>query len=127
MLPETSAPTVAPSSTGAIVLAIENIRPNLRCPGSPDMSRERNANAEPRNTTPTRNNVSGTCSATEIAANAGGKPLNSMTMTRISQTWFASHTGPIAAATARRCAAARGPRASRSQTPPPKSAPPNRK
>ena len=127
MSPDTSAPTTVPSSTGAIVLAIENTRPKRRWPGSPDISSERNANAEPRSTTPTTNSVSGTCSATEIAANAGGKPLNSTTITRINQTWFASHTGPIAAAIARRCAAARGPLASRSQTPPPKSAPPNRK
>ena len=91
------------------------------------MSSERNANAEPRSTTPIRNSVSGTCRATEIAANAGGKPVNRMTTTRINQTWFASQTGPIAAAIARRCAAARGPLASRSHTPPPKSAPPNRK
>jgi hypothetical protein len=66
------------------------------------MSSERNANAEPRSTTPIRNSVSGTCRATEIAANAGGNPENSRTTTRISQTWFASHTGPIAAAMARR-------------------------
>ena len=75
-------------------------------PDRRDMSRARKVNAEPRSTTPIRNSVSGTCSATEIAANAGGKPVNRMTTTRISQTWFASQIGPIAASTARRCAAA---------------------
>ena len=44
-----------------------------RCCAPSTVSSARNANAEPRSTTPTRNSVSGTCSATEIAANAGGK------------------------------------------------------
>ena len=49
--------------------------------------------------------------------------MNSRTITKISQTWFASQTGPIAVAMARGARAARAPRASRSHTPPPKSAP----
>ena len=58
------------------------------------------------------------------AAKAAGNAVNSSTITKISQTWFASHTGPMARSIAARCAALRGPRASRSSTPPPKSAPP---
>ena len=58
-------------------------------------------------------------------ANAGGKQVKSSTMARMSQTWFASHTGPIASAMSSRWRSWRGPRASRSHTPPPKSAPPS--
>ena len=35
-------------------------------------------------------------SVEKIASNADGKPVQSTTRTKISQTWFASHTGPIA-------------------------------
>src|ERR1700716_3461783 len=55
--------------------------------------------------------------------NVTGKAVNRPVIMKISQTWFASQTGPIASATATRCSAARGPLAKRSQTPPPKSAP----
>ena len=58
------------------------------------------------------------------AANAAGKAVNSITTTRISQTWFASQIGAICSAISARCASRPGPRASRSHTPPPKSAPP---
>src|SRR3569832_2146402 len=67
----------------------------------------------------------GTCSSVPNAANAGGKHTNSMTTTTMSQTWFASQIGPIACAMRSRCCCRRGPDASRSHTPPPKSAPPN--
>ena len=36
------------------------------------------------------------CRAVITAAKAGGKPVNSSTTTRISQTWFASQIGPMA-------------------------------
>ena len=62
---------------------------------------------------------SGTCSVVMTAEKAAGKPVNSSTITMISQTWFASQTGPIACAISSRWASARGPRASRSQTPAP--------
>src|SRR4051795_12605626 len=67
----------------------------------------------------------GTCSSVPNAANAGGKHTNSMTTTTMSQTWFASQMGPMACAMRSRCCCRRGPEASRSHTPPPKSAPPN--
>ena len=82
--------------------------------------------AEPRATIPTSMRVRGRCSVTESRAKAGGKQVKRMTTTRMSHTWFASHTGPIESAMSARCAALRGPLASRSQTPPPKSAPPKR-
>jgi hypothetical protein len=65
----------------------------------------------------------GTNSPSLSAAYADGKQVKSSTTTKISQTWFASHTGPIAWAIASRCASRRGPRAKASQIPPPKSAP----
>src|SRR5690349_4277205 len=68
---------------------------------------------------------SGMCRTVPNAANAGGKQTNSMTTTTMSQTWFASQIGPIAFATSSCCRFRRGPDASRSHTPPPKSAPPN--
>ena len=60
---------------------------------------------------------------TAIRAKAGGKHVKSTTTTKISHTWLASHTGVMARAMSSRCAALRGPDASRSHTPPPKSAP----
>src|SRR3990172_7202830 len=69
--------------------------------------------------------TSGTKSAVNRSAKAGGKAVNSVTTTRISQTWFVSQTGPIARKIASRCCEARGPPASAVQTPAPKSAPPN--
>ena len=66
------------------------------------------------------------CSVMLRAAKAGGKQVNSSTMTMISQTWFASQIGPMASAISARWESRRGPEARRSQTPPPKSAPPSR-
>ena len=45
---------------------------------------------------PTAAAVSGTYSVDMIAAKAVGNPVHSTTSTKISQTWLASHTGPIA-------------------------------
>ena len=39
---------------------------------------------------------SGTYSVEKIAPNALGYAVQTTTSTKISQTWFASHTGPIA-------------------------------
>src|SRR2546427_5309412 len=55
--------------------------------------------------------------------NAAGNAVKRPTIRKISQTWWPPHTGPIASAPARRCSRARGPLASKSHTPPPKSAP----
>ena len=63
------------------------------------------------------------CSDVPMAANANGKATKSTTMTRISQTWFASQMGPMAWTIVSRWARCRGPLASMSHTPPPKSAP----
>src|ERR1700682_3561635 len=83
----------------------------------------RKAKDAPRRTMPTIAIVRGTYKARANTPNVTGKAVNRPVIMKISQTWFASQTGPIASATAARCSWARGPVANRSQTPPPKSAP----
>lgn len=57
-------------------------------------------------------------------ANAGGNALNNRTKMKMNQTWFASQMGPMLASMSARWACLVRPEASRSHTPPPKSAPP---
>ena len=65
-------------------------------------------------------------SVEKIASNADEKPVQSTTSTKISQTWLASQTGPIAQSISSRGRRPRSPPpASRLQSPAPKSAPPN--
>ena len=64
-------------------------------------------------------------SVEKMASKADGKPVQRTTSTKISQTWFASHTGPIAQSISARGRRPRSPPpASRLQKPAPKSAPP---
>ena len=44
---------------------------------------------------PSAPSVSGMYNVDATAANAGGKPVQRTTSTKISQTWLASHTGPM--------------------------------
>src|SRR5690348_594099 len=61
-----------------------------------------------------------------IGANARGQPVQSTTSTKMSQTWFASHTGAIDASIKPRAGSPRRELpANRSQKPAPKSAPAN--
>ena len=61
-----------------------------------------------------------------IDAKAPGEAVHSTTRTKISQTWFASQTGPIAQSIRARAApAALAAPATRAHKPAPKSAPPN--
>ena len=61
-----------------------------------------------------------------IDPNASGKAVQSMTSTKISQTWLASQSGDIDRLIIARTGAPRSaPPAVRSQKPAPKSAPPN--
>jgi hypothetical protein len=70
--------------------------------------------------------VSGMYRVVTAAANALENPVHSTTSTKISQTWLASHTGPMELSIrSRACRPRSVPPASRSHTPPPKSAPPN--
>ena len=123
--PDASAAPDIPSTTGVTSDAIPNTRVQRRC-HAPPSPYGRNANAAPRKTIPAIAMLNGTYSATPSAANAGGNAANSAVTTKISQTWFASQTGPIASAINARSRSRAGPRASRSHTPPPKSAPPSR-
>jgi hypothetical protein len=119
IFPEAIAPSVMPSSTGVMMLAMEKTRLQRCCTSSRALSYVRNVKAEPRSTMPISSRVKGICSAVAIVEKAGGKPVKRMTKTRISQTWFASQTGPMASAINARCFAPRFPRANKSHTPPP--------
>ena len=67
---------------------------------------------------------SGIASVEATDPNATGKHVQKTTSTKISQTWLASHTGPIALAIRVRARSPRRPRpAARSHRPAPKSAP----
>ena len=84
-----------------------------------------NANPAPRNTTPSAARLSGMNRVEKIASNADEKPVQSTTNTKISHTWLASQTGPIAQSTSSRGRRPRAPPpASRLHSPAPKSAPP---
>ena len=123
--PDAIAPATAPMQNGTITDDDANAAPKLR---SLDVrvTSLRNAKLEPRNTMPSAASDSGTNSVSVIDANASGKPVHSTTRQKISQTWLASHTGPIEwAMTARGRAPRSAPPAMRSQNPAPKSAPPN--
>jgi len=75
---------------------------------------------------PTATRVRGMNSVDMMEANAGGKQVHNTTSTKMSQTWFVSHTGPMACSMRTRCGRPRsGPPANRSQNPAPKSAPPS--
>ena len=75
---------------------------------------------------PSAARLSGMNSVDIRAAKAEENAVQSTTRTKISQTWFASQTGPIAQAISARGRSPRSPRAENSdQNPAPKSAPPN--
>ena len=74
---------------------------------------------------PSAARLSGMNSVEKIASNADEKPVQSTTSTKISHTWLASQTGPIAQSISSRGRRPRSPPpASRLQKPAPKSAPP---
>ena len=75
---------------------------------------------------PSAARLSGMNSVEKIDANAVENPVQSTTSTKISQTWLASQTGPIAQSISSRARRPRSPRRRRgSRSPAPKSAPPN--
>ena len=76
---------------------------------------------------PSNESASGTNKAIVMAANAVGNPVQSRTRPSTIHTWLPSHTGVTEASMASRAAGpATEPPASRSQMPPPKSAPANK-
>ena len=124
MRPDAIAAAHIPSTNGVTSDAMPNTRVHTRCHPVSGSPYARNANAAPRITIPAIAMPNGTYSAMLSAANAGGNAANSTVTTKISQTWFASHTGPIAEEISERSRSRSDPWASRSHTPPPKSAPP---
>jgi hypothetical protein len=82
-----------------------------------------NAKPAPRSTMPSAARLSGMKSVEKIASNAAENPVQRTTSTKISQTWLASQTGPIAQSISSRARLSRPP--IRLQNPAPKSAPPN--
>ena len=123
--PVTTAPTTVPMKNGVISEAAANVAPVSCCIRSRSAVC-RKANPTPRRTIPSRDRLSGTNSAVMMAANAGGNAVHSSTRMKISHTWLASQTGVMDSSMSSRGAAPRSaPPASRSQIPPPKSAPPN--
>ena len=123
MAPEAAAAAAAPRKAGAMMLAPPNIAPQRESGPIASRAWARKANAAPRSTMPTMAMVSGRLRARARAAKVTGNAVKSPTIMKISQTWFASQTGPMAPAIACRWRAARGPLARMSHTPPPKSAP----
>ena len=55
----------------------------------------RKAKLAPRSTIPSRARTSGTKSVLMVAAKETGNAVHQVTSTKISQTWLASHTGPM--------------------------------
>ena len=92
--PDAIAPTTAPMQYGTITDESANAAPKLRFE-LVRVTALRNAKPEPRSTMPRAAIVSGTNTVSVIDAYASGKHVHSTTQVKISQTWFASHTGPI--------------------------------
>ena len=92
--PDAIAPATAPMQNGTITDDVANAAPKLRWLDV-RVTSLRNANAEPRNTMPSAANDSGTNNVSVIDANASENAVQSTTRQKMSQTWFASHTGPI--------------------------------
>src|SRR5262245_333545 len=125
MRPDAIAPTTAPMQHGTSTDADANAAPKFRFE-LVFVTVLRKANPEPRSTIPNAAMVSGTNTVSVIDAYASGKQVHNTTQVKMSQTWLASHTGPIACSiTARGRAPRAAPPAIRSQNPAPKSAPPN--
>src|SRR3954454_9129740 len=92
--PDAMAPATVPMKKGTSTDEIANAAPKFR------RSRVRNtalrkAKLEPRSTMPSAASVRGTNRVSVIDANASEKAVHNTTRQKISQTWFASHTGAI--------------------------------
>ena len=122
--PLVTAPAQVPSTKGVNRLAMPKRLPHAAEMRTASAAWARKTKEAPRSTIPISTRVKGTNRAWLSGTKAPGKLVNKPTITKISQTWFASQTGPMAVAIAVRWRVAVGPVASKSQTPPPKSAPP---
>ena len=122
--PEAMAPATAPMQKGTSTDDAAKAAPKLRR-SRVRITDLRKAKLAPRITMPSAAMVRGTNKVSVIDANTSGNAVHSTTKQKISQTWFASHTGPIEWSTRARGRSPRSaPPAMRSQKPAPKSAPP---
>ena len=124
-LPATIAPTTVPMKNGVSSDASPKMTSAARL-APIRLAVLWNAKPAPRSTIPSAARLSGMNSVEKIASNALENAVQSTTSTKISQTWLASQTGPIAQSIRSRTRRPRSPPpAVRLQKPPPKSAPPN--
>ena len=93
--PDATAPTTVPMKNGVSSDESPKSR-SARCRPASRRAVLWKAKPEPRSTMPSAARLSGMKSVEKIAANAAEKPVQSTTRTKISHTWFASQTGPIA-------------------------------
>ena len=92
--PDAMAPATVPRKNGVSTDEDANAAPNTRrCHGTVLVLR--NAKAAPRAMMPSAARVSGTYRVDITAAKTGGNPVHSSTRMKMSQTWLASHTGPM--------------------------------
>src|SRR4051794_37250157 len=113
-------PATAPMQYGTSTEESAKAPPNARRVSS-ETTALRNAKLAPRRTMPKAAMLSGTKRVRVIDAYASGKAVQVTTKTKISQTWLASHTGPIERSITERARAPRwAPPAVRSQKPAPK-------
>jgi hypothetical protein len=123
--PEAIPPTAAPSEKGTSTEERAKTAPSVRasrivaaCP--------RSTNAVPRKMMPSAAMKRGIVSVDISEPKATGKAVQTITSTKMSQTWLASHTGLMERWTIPRMRPPReAPPAVRSQKPAPKSAPPS--
>src|SRR3982074_3074561 len=90
--PDAIDPATAPMQNGTSTDDTANAAPKLRRSLVRNTAL-RNAKLEPRMTIPSAARDNGTKSVRVIDANASEKAVQSTTKQKISQTWFASHTG----------------------------------
>src|SRR4051794_9199406 len=92
--PDAMAPATAPMQNGTSTDDDAKAAPKLRWLDV-RVTSLRKANEEPRNTMPSAAIESGTNSVSVIEAKASENAVHRTTRQKMSQTWFASHTGPI--------------------------------
>src|SRR5262249_39449517 len=97
ILPLATAAAAAPRKKGVIRLVVLKTRLHQVVVGAfGSIAYVRKIKAAPRSTIPINASVNGINKAIARMANADGNTLNSPTIRKINQTWFASHTGPRA-------------------------------
>ena len=96
--PDAIAPTTVPMKKGVSTDETANSHIATRRPPTRAATSWK-AKPAPRSTIPSATRLSGMNSVDVIDENAVGKAVHITTSTKISHTWFASQTGPIARAT----------------------------